>query len=76
MAKQLVVEVPDSVQMDVMELRMILAARLYEQGRMALGHAAKLAGLTKRLFMERLGEYGVSVFNYPASDLENDLKNA
>jgi predicted HTH domain antitoxin len=64
MAKQLVVEVPDSVQLDVMELRMILAARLYEQGRMALGHAAKLAGLTKRLF------------NYPASDLENDLKNA
>jgi predicted HTH domain antitoxin len=76
MAKQLVVEVPDSVQVDVMELRMILAARLYEQGRMALGHAAKLAGLTKRLFMERLADYGVSVFNYPASELENDLKNA
>ena len=76
MAKRLVVEVPDFVQLDVLELRMILAARLYEQGRLALGHAAKLAGMTKRSFMERLGEYGVSVFNYPASDLENDLKNA
>ena len=76
MAKQLVVEVPDSVELDAMDVKMILAAHLYEHGRMALGHAAALAGLTKRAFMEKLGDYGVSIFNYPASDLENDLKNA
>ena len=76
MAKRLVLELPDSVEIDVAELKMILAAQLYERGLMAMGHAAAIAGLGKRAFMERLGDYGVSVFNHPASDLENDFRNA
>ncbi|MBL0128042.1 MAG: UPF0175 family protein [Flavobacteriales bacterium] len=76
MSKKLVLEVPDSVEVDLPELMMMLAAQLYDRGQLAMGHAATLAGLDKRTFMERLGKYGVSVFNYPASDLEQDMRNA
>jgi len=76
MSKKLVLEIPDSVEVDLQELRMILAAQLYGRGHLAMGKAAAFAGLDKRVFMERLGKYGVSVFNYPASDLEADARNA
>lgn len=76
MPKKFILEVPDSVEVDMQELRMMLAAQLYDRGQLAMGKAAAFAGLDKRTFMERLGKYGVSVFNYPASDLEQDLKIA
>ncbi|MFK7971131.1 MAG: UPF0175 family protein [Bacteroidia bacterium] len=55
---------------------MIIASKLYEQGRLSLGHAAELAGLSKQAFVEILGNYGVSIFNYPVSDIKNDVANA
>lgn len=76
MSKKLILEVPDSVDVDLAELKMIIAAQLYDRGQLAMGVAAALAGLDKRTFMERLGKYGVSIFNYPASDLEQDMRNA
>lgn len=76
MSKKVILELPDSVDVDPSELLMILAAQLYARGQMAMGHAAALAGLGKRVFMERLGKYGVSVFNYPAVDLSKDLDQA
>ena len=47
-----------------------------EKGKLFLGQAADLAGLTKRTFAELLGKYDVSIFNYPPSDLTRDVKNA
>lgn len=35
-----------------------------------------LVGLSKSAFMEILGDYGVSVFNYSTSDLDRDIENA
>jgi len=55
---------------------MLVATRLYEQGKLSLGQAAELAGLTKRTFAEMLYQYNVSIFNFPASDLTSDVKNA
>ena len=55
---------------------MLLASKLYEQGKLSLGQAAELAGYSKRTFMELLSTYNVSVFNYDAQDLENDIRNA
>ncbi|MFZ1619005.1 MAG: UPF0175 family protein [Flavobacteriales bacterium] len=76
MSKKLVLEIPDSVEVDLSELKVMLAAQLYGNGQLAIGKAAALAGLDKRTFMERLGSFGVSVFNYPASDLARDLDQA
>lgn len=55
---------------------MLLATKLYEQGKLSMGQAAELAGYSKRTFMELLAKYNVSVFNYEAQELENDIRNA
>ena len=74
--KTLRLKIPDFVNINEDEAKMMLAARLYEKGELSLGKAAEFAGLTKRNFMESLGQYGVSVFNYPPEDLEQDIANA
>ncbi|MBA4123756.1 MAG: UPF0175 family protein [Acidobacteria bacterium] len=74
--KTLTINIPDTVEADERELAMIVATRLYEQGRLSLGQAAEVAGLTKRTFAELLGSYNVSIFNFPASDLSKDVANA
>ncbi len=74
--RTLTIQVPDSLELDDREVVMMVASKLYEQGRLSLGQAADLVGLTKPTFAELLGKYGVSLFNYPASDIERDVKNA
>ena len=72
----LTLNLPKTVHLEERELVMILATKLYEQGKLSLGQAAELAGLSKRAFMEILGNYGVSIFNYSPDELEKDLENA
>lgn len=74
--RSLKLNIPDSINIDDKELSMTLAAKLYEQGKLSLGQAAELAGLSKMAFTEMLGKYEVSIFNYPPSDLARDIKNA
>ncbi len=74
--KTLTITIPDTVDFDDKEARMVIACRLYEKGKLSLGQAAELVGLSKRAFMEILGSFGVSVFNYPPSDLDRDVENA
>ncbi|MBL4587558.1 MAG: UPF0175 family protein [Flavobacteriales bacterium] len=74
--KQLILNIPDSVNMDEREIVMTLASKLYEEGKLSLGQAADLVGLSKRTFAELLGKYNVSLFNHPASDLSRDVNNA
>jgi predicted HTH domain antitoxin len=63
-------------ELDNKDISMLLATRLYEQGKLSLGHAADLAGLTKRTFAELLSKYNISIFNFPASDIAKDVANA
>ena len=72
--KTLTLQIPDSL--DEKDTKTLLAAKLYEKGTLSLGQAAELAGYTKRTFMELLGNYNVSVFNYSADDLERELRDA
>jgi predicted HTH domain antitoxin len=74
--KTLTLQVPDDLDMDDKDLLMLLAVRLYERGKLSLGQAAELAGLTKKTFAELLGNYDVSIFNFPAEDLLKDIANA
>lgn len=74
--KTIMLNVPDSLAMDNKDVAMLVATRLYEQGKLSLGQAAEVVGLTKRTFAELLGTYNVSIFNYPASDLSRDVANA
>jgi len=63
-------------ELDSVQLYMILAGSLYEQGKLSLGQAAELANMSKRTFAELLGSYNVSIFNYPVSDLKNETIHA
>lgn len=74
--KTLTLNIPDNLDLDNREAAMLLATRLYEQGKLSLGQAAELAGYSKRTFMELLANYNVSVFNYDEQELENDIRNA
>ncbi len=74
--KTITVEVPDTLEIDDREAAMLLATKLYEQGKLSLGQAAQLAGYSKQTFMELLSRYDVPVFNYNPSELEIDIANA
>ena len=72
----LTVSLPDNIEFDPSEVKMMIAAKLYERGVLSQGQAAEWAGRSRRNFIETLGDYGVSVFNYPASELARDVENA
>lgn len=68
--------IPDTIDLNDREAKMLLASRLFEKGKLSLGQAAELVGFSKKTFMEILGDYDVSIYNYPVEDLDNDIKNA
>jgi len=74
--KIVTLNIPENVDVNSADLAMIVASRLYEQGKLSLGQAAEIVGLTKRAFTELLGKFNVSIFNYPESDLPSDVANA
>ncbi len=74
--KTLTLNVPDNLDVDNKELAMLVATSLYQQGKLSLGQAAEVAGLSKRTFAELLSKFNVSIFNFPASDLSSDVANA
>lgn len=74
--KTIKLNIPDTVDLNDREAKMLLASRLYEKGKLTLGQAADLVGLSKSTFMELLGDYDVSILNYPPSELDNDINNA
>lgn len=58
------------------ENKVLSAAKLFENGTLTISQAAKSCGHSISDFMNLLKRYDVSVFNYPATDLESDVKNA
>ena len=74
--KTLILELPDTVNINEQDAKTLLTARLYENGTSSLGQAADLVGYSKRTFMELSSKYEVFILNYPASEMENDVLNA
>ena len=58
------------------EFRFAAAAKLYELGRLSSGAAASLAGVPRTVFLNRLFEYGVSVFQMDEEELKQDISRA
>lgn len=65
--KTLTFNIPDSV--NEIEIKMQLAAHLFEKGVLSSGQAAELVGIPKREFLENVGKYGVSIFGESIEDL-------
>lgn len=66
-------QLPEGVKIADAEIKMSVAARLFDVGELSSGQAAELAGVTKREFVESVGRCGVSIFQYSAEELERDL---
>jgi predicted HTH domain antitoxin len=66
--KTLTFKIPDSV--DELDVKMQLAAHLFEKGIMSSGQAADLVGISKREFIENVGNYGVSIFGETIEEID------
>lgn len=58
------------------EQKILLAAKLFENGTLSISQAAEKCGCTIYKFIDLLKEHNISVINYIPSDLESDVKNA
>jgi predicted HTH domain antitoxin len=74
--KTISINLPDFIDLNEKEIKLLIATKLYEEGKLSLGEAAQLAELSKRAFIEILGRFDISLFNYNAEELRNDVKNA
>jgi predicted HTH domain antitoxin len=55
------------------EAKLLLAIKLYEVGKVSLGQAAKLAGFSKRAFIDVLGQHRIPIFDYPPEELRQEI---
>lgn len=58
------------------EIRVFLAAKLFEAGKISLGRAARMAGFPKHVFMNELARLKVSWVNWDDDELANELDAA
>ena len=58
------------------EARFLLAAKLYEVGRLSSGEAASLLGMERVEFLLSLSKHGIPMSNLTLADLEDDLNFA
>lgn len=65
-------QLPKKLSLDTKDTIRFLAAKLYESGKLSLGEAATLAGLSKRAFSEILGDYDVALINHPIDEIKDD----
>lgn len=58
------------------ELLLAAAIKLYENGRLSSGAAARLAGIPRPLFLLRLADYGVDTFRLTEDELRREVRLA
>ncbi|MDX1920920.1 MAG: UPF0175 family protein [Candidatus Caenarcaniphilales bacterium] len=73
--KSIQFQLPFLVDIEDTELKFILASALYDRGKLSLAQAADLAGISKRTFVESIGQLNISIFNSDICDLKDDLNN-
>jgi len=57
------------------KVKLWLATKMFEEGKLSLEQAAEFAGYSKMAFSEILGKNKVSIFNYPVEELKEDVEN-
>jgi hypothetical protein len=67
---ELRIELPPEVPVE--EARLLLAAKLYETGRLSLGQAAELARHSVAAFIEIVGKIGRPAVDFPRAQIEDE----
>lgn len=75
--KEYQLSLPENLKIKDLDLKMMVSAMLFKSGRLSSGQAAKIVGISKRTFIEILGNYNTSVFDYDNdNELLEDIANA
>lgn len=56
------------------ELRLAAAVKWFEMGRLSQGRAAEIAGLSRAEFLQALGDFDVTPFQYRAEEILSEAK--
>ena len=56
------------------ELRILAAMKLFEMKRLSSGAAARLAGVPRTVFLQRLGDYGIAVLDITEEELRQETR--
>ncbi len=56
------------------ELRLAAAVKWYEMRMVSQGRAAEIAGISRAAFIEALGRFGVTPFQYSADEIAGEAK--
>ncbi|MBB4081151.1 putative HTH domain antitoxin [Lewinella aquimaris] len=70
------VELPADLTATDFDLKMMFASKLFEEGIITSGQGAQIVGISRRSFIELLGQYGVDAFQTEEDDLLEDIANA
>lgn len=70
------IDLPEDLKISPFEIKMHLAAKLFDEGLISSGQGAMMVDLSKQAFIEMLGKYKVSVFQYTIDEIEDDIANA
>lgn len=57
------------------QVLLMAALKMFELGKISSGKAAELAGMSRVDFLTACGKYKVSIFNYDADELEQELQS-
>lgn len=71
---QIVLDLPDALQISEVDIRTELAILLFQQERITLGTASQLARLHQIEFQQLIASRGICI-HYDIEDLEQDLKS-
>ena len=66
--KTITIDLPEDV--ELYEVKMIIAASLFEKGILSSGQAAELVGISRKQFLEEIGKYRISVFGESVEDIK------
>ena len=80
---KVIIDLPDSLLKEMAfgftepqkEIKRLLAAKMVEMGRISTGRAADWLGVSKPLFLQEMGRYGLSALPVDASEIREDVMN-
>ena len=70
----LTLQVPDVLEAEHEETVRLIAAKLYEAGKLSLGQAAEMCSMKKWDFPAILAKFNIPYFQYTGDDLLNEFK--
>ena len=73
---QLTLEVPDVANLSQTDAQILFAMKLFEAGKLSLGKAAEVSGLSYRAFYELLVRYTIPTVTLSEDDVKWEIENA